>query len=137
MITGGSSVDFEMKRQKRDHYRSVNHVALVTEPSKSLGPPTVVLVLRTSDNPVGTPESLNKFGIRLFLPFPKSVSPVTQTLQIIGDTNMRKRLHKITFILKVRQSCILHVTPLVFIFCSTTSTDLSTQYQWIKRIFKF
>jgi hypothetical protein len=23
MITGGSSVDFETKRQKRDHYRSV------------------------------------------------------------------------------------------------------------------
>jgi hypothetical protein len=31
MITGGSSVDFETKRQKRDHYRSVNHVAL-TDP---------------------------------------------------------------------------------------------------------
>jgi hypothetical protein len=29
MITGGSSVDFETKRQKRDHYRSVNHVALI------------------------------------------------------------------------------------------------------------
>jgi hypothetical protein len=28
MITGGSSVDFETKRQKRDHYWSVNHVAL-------------------------------------------------------------------------------------------------------------
>jgi hypothetical protein len=28
MITRGSSVDFETKRQKRDHYRSVNHVAL-------------------------------------------------------------------------------------------------------------
>jgi hypothetical protein len=28
MITGGSSVDFETKRQKRDHYRSVNHIAL-------------------------------------------------------------------------------------------------------------
>jgi hypothetical protein len=28
MITGGSSVDFESKRQKRDHNRSVNHVAL-------------------------------------------------------------------------------------------------------------
>jgi hypothetical protein len=28
MITGGSSVDFDIKRQKRDHYRSVNHVAL-------------------------------------------------------------------------------------------------------------
>jgi hypothetical protein len=29
MITGGSSVDFETKRQKRDHYRSANHVALI------------------------------------------------------------------------------------------------------------
>jgi hypothetical protein len=28
MITEGSSVDFKTKRQKRDHYRSVNHVAL-------------------------------------------------------------------------------------------------------------
>jgi hypothetical protein len=28
MITGGSSVDFETKRQKREHYQSVNHVAL-------------------------------------------------------------------------------------------------------------
>jgi hypothetical protein len=35
----------------------------VTEPSKSLGPPTVVLILRTSVNPVGAPESLDKFGI--------------------------------------------------------------------------
>ena len=28
MITGGSSVDFDTKRQKRDHYRSINHVAV-------------------------------------------------------------------------------------------------------------
>jgi hypothetical protein len=28
MITAGSSVDFDTKRQKRDHYRSVNHVSL-------------------------------------------------------------------------------------------------------------
>ena len=28
MITGGSSVDFDTKWQKRKHYRSVNHVAL-------------------------------------------------------------------------------------------------------------
>jgi hypothetical protein len=28
MITGGSSVDFDTKQQKRDHYQSVNHVAL-------------------------------------------------------------------------------------------------------------
>jgi hypothetical protein len=31
MITAGSSVDFDTKRQKRDHYRSVNHV-VVTGP---------------------------------------------------------------------------------------------------------
>jgi hypothetical protein len=35
----------------------------VIEPSKSLGPPTVVLVQRTSDNPAGAPESLDKFDI--------------------------------------------------------------------------
>jgi hypothetical protein len=28
MITGGSNVDFDMKRQNRDHYRSINHVAV-------------------------------------------------------------------------------------------------------------
>jgi hypothetical protein len=33
-----------------------------TEPPKSLGPPIVVLVQRTSDNPTGAPESLDKFG---------------------------------------------------------------------------
>jgi hypothetical protein len=28
MITGGSSTDFDTKRQKRDHYCSINHVAV-------------------------------------------------------------------------------------------------------------
>jgi hypothetical protein len=28
IITGGSSVNFDTKRQKRDHYRSINHVAV-------------------------------------------------------------------------------------------------------------
>jgi hypothetical protein len=28
MITRGSSIDFDTKRQKRDHYRSINHVAI-------------------------------------------------------------------------------------------------------------
>jgi hypothetical protein len=28
MITGGSSADFDTKRQKRDHYRIINHVAV-------------------------------------------------------------------------------------------------------------
>ena len=38
-------------------------IPAVTEPPKSLGPPTVVLVQWTSDNPVGAPELLDKFGI--------------------------------------------------------------------------
>jgi hypothetical protein len=38
-------------------------ISAVTEPPKSLGPPTVVLVQRTLDNPAGTPESLDKFSI--------------------------------------------------------------------------
>jgi hypothetical protein len=38
-------------------------IPAVTEPPKSLGSPTVVLVQRTSDNPAGAPESLDKFGI--------------------------------------------------------------------------
>jgi hypothetical protein len=38
-------------------------IPAVTEPPKLLGPPTVVLVQRTSDNPVGAPELLDKFGM--------------------------------------------------------------------------
>jgi hypothetical protein len=38
-------------------------IPAVMEPLKSLGPPTVVLVQRTLDNPAGTPESLDKSGI--------------------------------------------------------------------------
>jgi hypothetical protein len=38
-------------------------IPTVTEPPKLLGPPTVVLVQRTSDNPTGAPELLDKFGI--------------------------------------------------------------------------
>ena len=72
-------------------------IPAVTEPPKSLGPPTVVLVQRTSDNRAGAPNHLTS-SVSEFLTMPKSVSPVTQTLQIIGDTKMRKRLHKLTFI---------------------------------------
>jgi hypothetical protein len=40
-------------------HRKVN----VMEPLKSLGPSIVVLVQRTSENPAGPPESLDKCGI--------------------------------------------------------------------------
>jgi hypothetical protein len=65
-------------------------------PGVTLGPPTVVLVQQTSDNPVDVPESLDKFDIFFYLS--RNVSPVLQTLQNIGDIGMRKRLHKLTFI---------------------------------------
>jgi hypothetical protein len=63
----------------------------VMEPPKSLGIPTVVLVQRTSDNPAGTPDHLTS-SVSEFLTLPRSVSPVTQTLQYIGGTKMRKQL---------------------------------------------
>jgi hypothetical protein len=63
----------------------------VTEPPKSLGPPTVVLVQRTSDNPAGAHDHLTS-SVSVFFTFPKSVSPVTQTLQYIRGTKMRKQL---------------------------------------------
>jgi hypothetical protein len=63
----------------------------MTEPPKLLGPPTIVLVPWTSDNPAGAPDHLTS-SVFEFLTFPKSVSPITQTLQYIGDTKMRKQL---------------------------------------------
>jgi hypothetical protein len=59
--------------------------------SEALGPPTVVLVQRTSDNPAGAPDHLTS-SVSEFLTLPKSVSPVTQTLQYIRGTRMRKQL---------------------------------------------
>jgi hypothetical protein len=66
-------------------------IAAIIEPPKSLGPPTVVLVQRTSYNPTGAPDHLTSL-VSVFFTLPKSVSPVTQTLQHIGGTRMRKQL---------------------------------------------
>jgi hypothetical protein len=63
----------------------------VTEPPKSLGPPIVVLVQRTLDNPVDAHNHLTS-PVSASFSLPKSVSPVTQILQNIGGTNKRKRI---------------------------------------------
>jgi hypothetical protein len=63
----------------------------VTELPKLLGPPTVVLVQRTSDNPIDAPDHLTSLAA-VFFTFPKSVSPVTQILQHIEGTNKRRQL---------------------------------------------
>jgi hypothetical protein len=79
-------------------------IPAVTEPPKSLGPPTVVLVQRTSDNPAGAPKSLDKFGICFSYLSQERFTRHTD-ITSIGDTKMRKQLHKLNFIyLKVRQS---------------------------------
>ena len=72
---------------------------IVAEPPKSLGPPKVVLVQRTLDNPV---DAHNHSTSSVFVSFslPKSVSPITQILQHIGGTSMRKQLQQIYFVLK-------------------------------------
>jgi hypothetical protein len=44
-------------------------------------------------HPVDVPKSLDKFGIFPYLT--RNVSPVLQTLQNIGDKEMRKRLHNL------------------------------------------
>jgi hypothetical protein len=49
-------------------------IPAVTEPPKSLGPPTVVLVPRTSDNPAGAPDHL-KSSVSEFLTFPRAFHP--------------------------------------------------------------
>jgi hypothetical protein len=66
-------------------------VLIMVESPKLLGAPTVVLVQRTSDNPVDAPNHLISL-VSVFFTFPKSVSPVTKILQHIGGTNKRKQL---------------------------------------------
>jgi hypothetical protein len=66
-------------------------ILAVTEPPMSLGPPTVVLVQRTSGNLVDAPDHSTSL-VSISFTFPKSVSPVTQILQHIGGTNKRKQL---------------------------------------------
>ena len=81
----------EMKPQRKSLGRNV------TEPPKLLGPPTVVLVQRTSDNPVGAPESLEKFGICFSYLSQERFTRHTD-ITSIGVTRMRKQLHELTFI---------------------------------------
>jgi hypothetical protein len=49
-------------------------IRAMTELLKSLGPPTVVLVQRTSDNPVGAPDHLTS-SVSEFLTFPRAFYP--------------------------------------------------------------
>jgi hypothetical protein len=87
-------------------HTNCSYTEYVTEPPKSLGPPTVVLVHQTSDNPAGAPDHLTN-SVSVFFTLPKSISPVTQILQHIRGTSMRKQLQQLYFRLKYRKSCII------------------------------
>jgi hypothetical protein len=56
----------------------------VTEPPKILGPPTNVLVLRTSDSHAGALNGSAGPVICISITSPKSAYPITLTLQTIG-----------------------------------------------------
>jgi hypothetical protein len=58
-------------------------ILVVTEPPKVLGPPTAVLVLRTSDNPVDAHNHSTSSVLCILIVSPKSDSPITQTLHHI------------------------------------------------------
>jgi hypothetical protein len=55
-------------------------IPAVTEPPKVLGLPTDVLVIKTSDNHVDAHNHSTSSIICIFIIFPKSASPITQTL---------------------------------------------------------
>ena len=56
-------------------------IPAITEPPKILGPPTDVLVLRTSDSHVGAHNGSADPVICIPITSPKSPYPLTQTLQ--------------------------------------------------------
>jgi hypothetical protein len=60
------------------------HSSVVTEPPKVLGPPTDVLVPRTSNNHVDAHNHSTSSIICIIIKSPKSASPITQTLHHIG-----------------------------------------------------
>jgi hypothetical protein len=75
----------------RDMCSLLNLIINVTKPPKSLGPPIVVLVQRTLDNPVDA-HNHSTSSVSVSFSLPKNVSPVTQMLQHIGETNKLKRI---------------------------------------------
>jgi hypothetical protein len=67
-------------------------IPAVTEPPKVLGPPTDVLVLRTSDNHVGARNNSTSSVLCILITSPNSALPITQILHHIGGKNKRKQI---------------------------------------------
>jgi hypothetical protein len=58
-------------------------IPAVTEPPKILGPPTDVLIIRTSDSHAGVLNGSAGPITYIFITSPKSAYPITQTLDTI------------------------------------------------------
>jgi hypothetical protein len=67
-------------------------IPAVMKPPKVLGPPTDVLVLRTSDNHIDAHNHLTSSVLCILITSPKSVSPVTQILHHLGGKNRQKQI---------------------------------------------
>jgi hypothetical protein len=67
-------------------------IPAVMESPKVLGPPTVILVLRTSDNHVAAHNNSTSSVLCIFFTSPKSVLPITQILHHIGGKDKRKQI---------------------------------------------
>jgi hypothetical protein len=67
-------------------------IVFMTEPPKVLGPPTGILVRRTSDNHVDAYNHLTSLVFCINIIPPKSASSITQTLHHIEGKNKRKRI---------------------------------------------
>jgi hypothetical protein len=67
-------------------------IPAVIEPPKVLGPPTDVLVLRTSDNHIDAHNHLTSSAFCINIIPPMSASPITQTLHHIRGNNKRKQI---------------------------------------------
>jgi hypothetical protein len=72
-------------------------IPAMTEPPKVLCLPTDVLVSRTSDSHAGAHNDSASSVICIFIISPKSASPITQTLHIIGEENERKDYNNIIY----------------------------------------
>jgi hypothetical protein len=80
-------------------------IPAVTEPPKSLGPPTVVFVQRTSDNPVGAPDNLTS-SVSEFLTFPRAFHPSRRHYNTSEIRKCRSSYNNLLY-WKVRQSYIV------------------------------
>jgi hypothetical protein len=77
----------------------------VIEPPKSFGPPTVVLVQRTSDNPAGAPDHLTS-SVSVFFTLPRAFHPSRRHYNTLEVRECGRSYNNLLYF-KVRKSSII------------------------------